>query len=110
MTLTEEERFALEMLLAGSNATSAAIRAQIDSLEVVERRKTGVGFFTTMKPAAPLRGLVQRQWDWTFEHRQLSQGGSFMCWIDDMGNLELEAVVHDGQWPRIFNTGDFKEA
>lgn len=110
MPLTAEERFALRMLFPGSDATSVAVRAQLDTSQVVDRRETGVGFFTSVRLMAPLPITAQRQWDWNFEHRRLSHGGSFMCWVSDPSHLELEAVAHNGEWPDSFDPDDFKEA
>lgn len=110
MQLTAVERFALQMLLRGPDVSSSAVRAQLDRSEVVARKATGVGFFTTIRLTTPLPDIAQRQWDWNFEHRQLSHGGSFMCWLEDSNVIELEAVTHNGDWPDRFDPSDFSEA
>lgn len=109
MQLTAVERFALQMLFRGPDVMSAAVRAQLDTLEVVARKATGVGFFTTVHLTTPLINVTQRQWDWNFKHCHLSHGGSFMCWLEDSNVLELEAVVHNGDWPDRFDPDDFTE-
>jgi hypothetical protein len=98
------------MLFRESDTTSAAIRSQVDELNVAARKATGVGFFSTINLAKPLETIIQRQWDWNFVHSNLSHGGSFMCWIAASGVLELEAVVHNGEWPEHFDPNDFTEA
>lgn len=110
MKITGEERFALRMLFRGTDATSIVVRSQLDQLEVTERRETGVGILTTMRLPMRLNNLSQRQWDWNFEHRYLSHGGSFMCWLEDSSVLDLEAVTHSGNWPDRFDPTDFIEA
>jgi hypothetical protein len=109
MLLKAEERFALRMLFRGSDATSVAVRAQLETSQVVDRKETGVGFFTSIRLTAPLPITTQHQWDWNFEHCHLSHGGSFMCWISDASLLELEAVAHNGVWPDSFDPDDFRE-
>jgi hypothetical protein len=107
--LAAVENFALQKLLCGSDVTSAAVRAQLNTSKVVKRKATEVGFFTTIRLAIPLGNVVQHQWDWNFDHRRLSHGGSFMCYIVDSNILELEAVTHNGNWPNYFDPDDFKE-
>jgi len=109
MQLTAVERFALQMLFRGSDMASTAVRARLDTSEVVTRKATRVGFFTTIHLTTPLPNDAQRQWDWNFEHRHLSHGGSFMCWLDDSDVLELEAVTHNGDWPDHFDPDDFMD-
>jgi hypothetical protein len=109
MPITTEERFALGLLFRESDVTSVAVRIQLDMAEVIERKATGVGFFTTIRLITPLPVTTKRQWDWNFAHSQLSHGGSFICWIDGTNVLELEAVVNDGAWPNDFDPRNFKE-
>jgi hypothetical protein len=107
MQLTDIERFALQMLFCGQDVASTTVRDQLDTADVITRKATGVGFFTTIRLAIPLSKDAQRQWDWNFEHRHLSHGGSFICWLDDSNVLELEAVIHNGDWPDRFDPNDF---
>jgi hypothetical protein len=110
MEMTNEEIFALAMLLKGDDLPSCALREQVNEMRVLERKNTGVGFFTTIRLKKPLGADMQRQWDWNFSHQHLSHGGSFMCWLSGANTLELEAVSHNGNWPREFNAGYFMEA
>jgi hypothetical protein len=110
MQLTTVERFALQMLFRGPDAASSAVRMQLSTSEVVARKATGVGFFTTIRLTTPLPNGAQRQWNWNFEHCHLSHGGSFICWLEDSNILELEAVTHNGDWPDHFDPTDFSEA
>lgn len=110
MKLTAVELFALRMLFRGSDMTSTAMRDRLNTSEVITRKATGVGFFTTIRLTIPLPSGVQRQWDWNFEHRHLSHGGSFMCWLDNSDVLELEAVTYNGDWPEHFDPDDFTGA
>ncbi|UXZ94146.1 hypothetical protein K3169_17395 [Pseudomonas phytophila] len=110
MSLTNEEEFALQMLFSGQDKVSLAIRLQLKSCAVKARKHTGVGFFTSIALAVTLPVTVQRHWDCNFEHRELSHGGSFMCWIENSSFLELEAVAYNGEWPKKFNSSDFKLA
>lgn len=108
MQLTTEELFALREIFRDVNATSTAIGSQLDQAQAIDRKKTGVGFFTTIRLAMPLQEISQQQWEWNFEHRRLSHGGSFMCWLENAYTLELEAVSHNGNWPEHFNPNDFR--
>lgn len=75
---------------------------------MLTRKNTGVGFFTSVALEAPLDVNFLRQRDLGFEHRDLSHGGSFMCWFGSAGVLELEAVAYNGEWPQRFGALDFK--
>ncbi|CAG9170821.1 hypothetical protein LMG32289_02163 [Cupriavidus pampae] len=110
MSLTLEEKFALRMIFRGSDPTSVAVLAQLDAMDAKQRKATGVGFFTSIRLAIPLRVIEPRHKDWNFRHRLLSHGGSFMCTIEDPTVLELEAVSHNGDWPHSFHVEDFIES
>ena len=109
MRINDVERFALLMIFHGDDSVSVAVRNQLEELVVLSRSGTGVGFLSTMKLAAPLPDSNIHQRDWNFEHRQLSHGGSFMCWTNNPGSLDLEGVVHYGEWPHNFDASDFRE-
>jgi hypothetical protein len=109
MQLTAEEKFALRMIFRGLDAISTAVRVQVDTMKVTDRKMTGVGFFTTIHLMMALNNITQYQWDWNFEHKALNYGGSFMCWFDGVNVIELEAVTFDGNWPSYFDQNDFKE-
>lgn len=111
MQLTQEERFALEKIFHGNSDFDRAIVEQLHLAEVVERDMTGVGFFTTVRSPVHLpENPVRLQWDWSFEHSELRQGGSFMAAYEEPDIIELEAVSFDGDWPLVFNRNAFSES
>lgn len=111
MKLAEEERFALYKLFGGESEFDLAVISQIENAEVIERRETGVGYFSTIRFSMPLPESKGRlQWDWNFNHRNLKHGGSFIAFYDPPNVIELEAVVHDGGWPMKFDSDAFVEA
>ena len=108
MQLTYEERFALEKIFHGDSDFDRAVVDQLQMVEVVERDMTGIGFFSTVRFPGHLpdnRGRLQ--WDWNFNHRDLSQGGSFMASYEEPDIIELEAVAFYGEWPLSFDADAF---
>ncbi len=83
--------------------------ALLDKASVIERKITGVGYFTTIKFPTDLPETKVLQWDWNFEHRRLKHGGAFIACYEAPKTIELEAVVHDGLWPKPFKSEDFQE-
>lgn len=110
MKLNPEERFALIMVFEDNSPLSSEIRTLLDAADVIERKYTGVGFFSIIRFSKPLIELVgNSQWEWNFRHKKLSHGGSFICWFEEKDKIILEAVSHIGKWPS-FNKDDFTEA
>lgn len=110
MKLTNEEKFALEKMFGSESEFDRQVRAGIFAAEVVERKNTKVGFFSTVKFLQRLPDSKgQLQWDWNFQHEKLAHGGSFMAYLEPPDVIEIEAVVHDGVWPVEFEAGLFRE-
>jgi hypothetical protein len=110
MELSAQERFAIAMLFKDSDPFCSAVREGLAAAEVVERKFTGVGFFTTIHFTEPLpTGSERSQWDWNFSHRKLSHGGSFMGWREGTDRIGLEGVSHHGDWPEVFEPLEFSE-
>jgi len=108
MKLTNEEIFALTMLFGDQKFFDESVISQLDHTEVLERKKTGIGYFTKIKFADPLPDCCDRKiWDWNFSHKDLEYGGSFIAYYDPPNVIELEAVVHDGLWPKDFDKNAF---
>ncbi|HFI1905112.1 TPA: hypothetical protein ACGPMP_002597 [Enterobacter roggenkampii] len=106
MNLTKEEIFALTFTL----------RNKLDLLKIVlnegcviERSKTGVGFFSTIKlpQIFTLENNKDRYWERGFFHKKLPYGGCFMIAVEDDNCLEIEAVVYESEWPEPFVEEDF---
>jgi hypothetical protein len=111
MRLDEQERFAMTQLFAEPNAFCAAIREGLQTAEVIERWSTRVGFFSWVKFRQSLPHTVSlRQWDWSFSHRELTHGGSFIAWRQSSDTIGLEAVSHHEDWPKKFDPSDFEAA
>ncbi|GAB2828722.1 hypothetical protein GCM10027276_34550 [Comamonas piscis] len=108
MKLTSEEIFALTMLFGNQELFEEAVIYQLDSAEVLERKETGVGYFAKIKFANPLPDCCNSKiWDWNFNHKNLKYGGSFIAYYEPPNLIELEAVVHDGLWPKGFDKSAF---
>lgn len=111
MQLTEEERFALEKIFHGNTDFEKSIIDRLSSAKVVEREATGVGFFTTVQLSNHLPSNHRcMQWDWSFKHKSLSHGGSFMASYEEPDLIQLEAVSHHGAWPSDFDASAFSES
>jgi|GEM_PF-4339695 len=110
MELDAVELFAMAMLFKDAGPLSSAVREGLASATVVERKNTGVGFFTTIRFVEPLPAeSAQSQWDWNFSHRSLSHGGSFIAWREGADCIGLEGVSHRGDWPVSFDPTDVVE-
>jgi hypothetical protein len=99
--LTKLECAVLEKLLAGDLPALEALRSQARSSRIVERRMTGVGFFTTfaVPPDVPrVQGSFQLG-DVLGKLEGLAHGAGFLLWVED-GVLEmLEGYTFDEPWP-----------
>lgn len=109
MRLTPLEQYALSNLFRDNDAASVALRAQINGLRASQRIETKVGFLTRITLRTPLDSMTRRELDWSFKHSKLEDGGSFACWLEEKGVIELDAVTHGGDWPGRFDVADFRE-
>ncbi|HWT35708.1 MAG TPA: hypothetical protein VN289_05465 [Paraburkholderia sp.] len=109
MKLTDEERFALTVLFPGSTGIDLCVRNALDEARVIDRRFTGVGFFSSIALPLQIDEREEGSRDWNFQHTELDLGGSFMCAISHGGSIDLEAVALTGEWPRTFDPRKFSE-
>ncbi|AJZ89765.1 hypothetical protein RI049_10700 [Cedecea neteri] len=103
MQLLDEEYFALTFALGEE------LVFQLDSAEVLERNRTGVGFFTTVQLNQPFSKInkEKRYWERNFEHKKLPYGGCFMVSLVTSNQLEIEAVAFEGSWPEPYERDEF---
>lgn len=106
MKLTNEERFALTFTLQ-SNPT--VLNAALSMDEVVERKKTGVGFFSTVKVSKEVnvQNSKERYWERGFNHLKAPYGGCFMIFVGRENSLDIEAIVYESEWPEPFIEDEF---
>ncbi|HDX8940969.1 hypothetical protein ABN154_30935 [Klebsiella michiganensis] len=106
MQLFDEERFALVFTLSNQfiNLDELLINA-----DVLQRNRTGVGFFTTVRLqcSLPVLESMTTYWERNFEHKNMPYGGCFMVYL--MGNdvFEIEAVAYESNWPEPFIKENF---
>lgn len=106
--IANEEHFALMKIFGNQTNFDNAISSQLDHTEVLERKETGIGYFTKIQFANPLPDCFDGKiWDWNFNHKDLKYGGSFIAYYDPPNVIELVAVVHDGLWPKEFDKNAF---
>jgi len=104
MELTPLERAVLDQLFAGDHPNLPALRAQVERVRVLERTRSGVGFFSDLVvpdevPAAPLREDAVWFGDVLADFDGLLHGASFVVRIAE-GRLEmLEGSTVDEPWP-----------
>ncbi len=103
--LTTFERAVLDKVLAGDLPALEVLRLQVKSSRIVDRRLTGVGFFTTFEvlPNVPrVHGSFQLG-DVLAKIPGLSTGAGFLLWIKS-GVLDLlEGYTIDESWPQEVN-------
>ena len=106
MKLFDEERFALVFTL---NSHFTNVDEILVNADVLERNKTGVGFFTTVKLqySAPILRESPTYWERNFEHKNMPYGGCFMVYLIGSDTFEIEAVAYESNWPEPFIKEDF---
>lgn len=95
------EQAVLDKLLAGEHPVLATLRAQADKARVVERERTGVGFFCSfaVPPGVPLAAGDFQIDDVEAELQGLAHGAGFVLFVRD-GRLDtLEGFSYDEPWP-----------
>lgn len=106
MQLFDEERFALIFTLGSQfiNLDDLLINA-----DILERNRTGVGFFTTvrLRYSLPVLESGTIYWERNFEHKNMPYGGCFMVYLMDDDVFEIEAVAYESNWPEPFIKEDF---
>ena len=102
-TLTDLEREALEMLLAGDHVQLEILRHQLAKAVVSSRELTGVGFFTHFQvpPEIPRLSIKERitLCDIEVDIQGLHYGASIILFVDDGVLNFLEGVASVDPWP-----------
>ncbi|RDT50005.1 hypothetical protein DXF93_27580 [Escherichia coli] len=106
MKLTDEERFVLLFTL---QSDITVLNAALSTDEVVERKRTGVGFFSTVKVSmtTEFQKSKKRYWEQSFNHQKLPYGGCFMISVGNENCLEIEAIAYESEWPEPFIENEF---
>ena len=106
-----QDEIALMNIFRGSRPIDLEIRDRLISSVSIDRKDTGVGFYSTIKLHPPLGTVPDvKMWELNFTSSKLPSGGSFMCTIVDEGTLELEAVALAGaRWPCLDTADQFDE-
>lgn len=106
MKLTNEECFALTFTISNN---PDLLKIALSEGDVIERKKTGVGFFSTvMLPNnSEILSNNERYWERGFNHLKLPYGGCFMIIFGNSNYLEIEAVVYESEWPEPFVEDEF---
>lgn len=106
MNISDEERFALVFTIQDG---IESLEIMLNTAEVSERKRTGVGFFSTITFRQPLsvKNFDEKHWECTFEHNKIPYGGCFMIRLAAENILEIEAVAFESNWPEPFRKEDF---
>jgi hypothetical protein len=102
MPITELERIAMDGLLAGDDPVLASLRRQFAEATVVQRKFTGVGFFTdfTLDASAPRVTPSNFELDGLFlELAGVKHGAGVVLFIRDGLINMLEGFTYIGPWP-----------
>lgn len=101
--LTNLEQAVLDKLLSGKHPVLATLRAQAEKARLVERQRSGVGFFCAFE--VPL-GVPTVEGDFQIddvhgELPSLAHGAGFVLFVRD-GRLDmLEGFSYDEPWPQV---------
>ena len=101
--MNEIEKRALELLLAGDNATLHVLRTQLSAATVANREYTGVGFFTrlavpTEAPRLKNRGKLVVG-DVYGKIAGLAHDAGFLLFVNNGAIDCLECFIVDDRWP-----------
>jgi len=105
--LSELERAVLDKLLEGDHPQLAALRGQLDKLQVAKREVTGSGFFCDLDAPAPppvLAGATFMLDDVEADLDGLTKGASFVLVIKKGRMTLLECLTRDEAWPATVGT------
>jgi hypothetical protein len=109
--LTEEERFALSKIFAGTGMFELAITEHFGNAQVLERKITSDGYLSVIQFDQDLpRNDEKKKRYWNFKHPYLDHGGSFIAWYELPNIIKLEAIAHNAVWPDYFKAIDFSDA
>ncbi len=101
--LNDLEREAMNYLLRGDHPVLAVLREQLESASVVERRLTGVGFFTDFEVSSrtPRLADVGRfiVGDVHAEVSGLAHGAGFLLFVEQGALGTLECFIVEDSWP-----------
>src|SRR5262249_12674723 len=101
--MNEVERQVMDFLLRGAHPVLALLREQLPVAEVVERKFSGIGFFTYFRvpPSAPrvpsCRRIVISDVDAEIEG--LQHGAGFVLFVDEGILHMLEGFAYAASWP-----------
>jgi hypothetical protein len=104
------ERTVLDLLLSRTDEGYAALREQMAVAEVIERRMSGAGFFTTLSvpsdsPKAPSTVGNPVGQESAYEEDVyadvdgMAHGAGFLLWLDDGQMSQLEGFAYADAWP-----------
>ena len=104
MELEPLERAVLNKFLEGNDPVLDALRRQMPGISVVERKKTGTGFFTELSNAlgterAPTRPGTSRLGDLEATIDGLAHGAGFLLYVHDGLLSMLEGYSYEEPWP-----------
>jgi hypothetical protein len=98
------EEAVLAKLVEGEHGTLVTLKDQLRDIEVLERKLTGVGFFTTLRVSPVARRLTSRRsfrfGDVIAQMSGLRHGAGFVLFVDDGVITGLEGYTFDEQWPQ----------
>ena len=100
--LQQQDILALNMIIKENEGDFCLeIKKRIKDLTCVAREETGVGFYSSIKLIPPLETVPEvKLYEFNFNHPDFPHGGSYMCWILNEHEMELEAVTFGGtDWP-----------
>lgn len=100
--LNELEQAVLDKQLAGDHPTLGVLRIQAESARVVERRKTGVGFFCDFEVEAGAP-TVEGDFQISDVHGELAgldHGVGFVLFVRSGRLSMLEGFTFDEPWPQ----------
>lgn len=106
MNISDEEYFALVFTIQDG---VESLNIMLNTAEASERKRTGIGFFSTITFRQPLsvKNFYEKYWECTFEHNKMPYGGCFMIRLVAENILEIEAIAFESTWPESFCKEDF---
>lgn len=103
------EKAVLEKIITGNHPVQVILREQLKGISVLERRMTGVGFFTSFilsnaVPPVPMTKENAIFGDVGAKIPELKSGAGFLLFLKSGYLFQLEGYTYEEDWPETINS------
>ncbi len=113
MTLTDLEKSVIDSMLADNELTPARTAVDADAVVVVDRKLTGVGFFTDLERSQELKLFddgVSMRWGKVGARLNATKiETGYLVYVDNGYVTTIEGYTYDDEWPDRIETIELYE-